>query len=547
MSDDSQKAWKILTRDSKHSSELKFFQDSYEAKKPSTMPDAKELLIPKVMHHIWDGDIPPLYQHFFDECKNLHPDWEFKIWSAKDIAALDLRYQNLYDNMRNYPGQSDIARYEILYRFGGVYKDLDVKCYRPIDELNYKYTFYAPLEYPMKNWGRVVVNNGIIAASPNHEILKRTLEIIDENFDSNWSQFDNGAVVPSISAMTMKVSMIPLTDAFVQTSTIGDKNIALPASYFFPLAYNKSLEVNSIAKLIRHIVDSPKHMYFQFIKPETLMWHNFNKKEVMFAEFDGGNGLIDPSRKRLFDRLSDYSQQTYNVFKEIYKSNNTDKVGWSKKSKTPQVLHFVVFNAEEAVKLEKNLPAWKMFNGDFEIKVWDMEKITTEFPDICSLVGQEKSDNLRFYFALKVLEKFGGNYANFNSQPLSSIFELSNKYNFYAALTPVNKNTAKISLSQKMLGASHHHPIISKTLVKINRTNQADLAKIDDILITEAYKNIYFYDEISGKNVVLPAIYFEPLDPLEDDFWYAPYDYIARFFKNIPKSFIEVYGYSILD
>jgi hypothetical protein len=287
-------------------------------------------------------------------------------------------------------------------------------------------------------------------------------------------------------------------------------------------------------------------MYFQFIKPETLMWHNFNKKEVMFSEFEGGNGLIDPSRKRFFAKLPDYTQQIYNVFKEVYNHNNPDKVGWSRKSKTPQLLHFVVFEADEMAKLEKNLPDWKMFNGDFEIKVWDQSKITAEFPELANLSKLDKSDNLRFYVALKVLERFGGNYANFNAQPLSSIFELSNKYNFYAALMPVNKNTNQISLSQKLLGASHHHPIISKTLAKITLANQADLAKIDDILVSEAYKNIYFYDEISGKNVVLPAIYFEPLDHLEDDFWYIPYDYIVRFLKNIPKSFTEVYGYSIV-
>jgi mannosyltransferase OCH1-like enzyme len=250
------------------------------------------------------------------------------------------------------------------------------------------------------------------------------------------------------------------------------------------------------------------------------MWHNFGKKEVLFVDFDEGCGLTRSEVDKPFNSYTNLSLKIYNVLKEMYKNNNTYAVGWSKKSKTPQVVHFVIFNNQEAERLKKNLPDWKMFNGDFEIKIWDQDKIIRQFPELKSLAKLEKSSNLRLYIGLKVLDKFGGNYANFDAKPLHSIFELSNKYNFYAALMPVNKGAAQISLSQKLLGASPAHPIIAKTLAEIDLTGndliKGDLTKIDAILVEQAYKNIYFYNANGGKNVVLPAIYFEALDPLEE-------------------------------
>lgn len=40
-----------------------------------------------------------------------------------------------FDQAQTWAGKSDILRYELLYRFGGIYVDTDVECLRPFDEL----------------------------------------------------------------------------------------------------------------------------------------------------------------------------------------------------------------------------------------------------------------------------------------------------------------------------------------------------------------------------------------------------------------------------
>lgn len=501
----------------------KTLQDQYEAKKPSKMLYNDQPLIPKVMHHVWDGDIPPLYQNYLNECKKLHPDWEFKFWSDKEVRALGLEYQDLYDKMRNYSGRSDIARYEILYRFGGVYRDLDVKCFRPIDDLNHKYEFYAPIEFPVLHWEqRLSVNNGIIGTKAAHPILKRTLEIIKEELDEAWIKFDQDQELERHSFMVAKTSMLPLTDAFLQKGQ--DKDIAMPTSYFFSLS---RVKYNNLKQVFIDLISAGRApRAFSFLEHESLMQHNFRKKEIYNVNFKDGNEINDPKIRRLFNKLAPSDRRIYKVFAHLYELLNPENISWSRTSKIPQIIHFVALSNEELSELNKNLATWKILNGDFEIKIWDKAAVTKEFSDISF---EEVPDNLHFYIGLKILEKFGGSYAHYKTVPYRPIFELANKYNFYAALRPLT--TKELSLSQKLVGASKMHPIISKTLQQVDIKS---LDQLDRVFKEESYKNIYFYDEITGRNLILPAVaIFEEVALKETSIM----DKFIRFVMRKPKAF----------
>jgi len=509
----------------------KILQDHYESKKPSKMLYEERPLIPKVMHHIWDGDIPPLYRNYLNECKKLHPDWEFKFWNDKEIRTLKLEYQDLYDKMRNYSGRSDIARYEILYRFGGVYRDLDAKCFRPIDDLNHKYEFYAPIEFPVLHWQQhLSVNNGIIGAKAAHPILKRTLEIIEDGFEEAWHKFDQDEEIERHSFMVAKTSMLPLTDAFVQKAQ--DKDIAMPASYFYSLS---NVQYNSLKQLfVDFITAEPSPQAFSFLQPESLMQHNFRKNEIPYTDFQKGNEMNDPIISRMFNKLAPSDKRTYKVFAQIHKLLAPQHVSWSHKNKIPQVIHFIALSDNERGEIDKNLASWKTLNGDFEMRIWDKLEVIKEFNDISF---EEISDNLNFYIGLRILEKFGGSYAHYKTVPYKPIFELVNKYNFYAALRPLFRK--ELLISHKLIGASKKHPIISKTLQQVDAKS---LDKLDKIFKKESYKNIYFYDEIMAKNIILPAIAISEEMVLNDS---SIIDQFIRFVKRKPKAFAKISNLAI--
>ena len=104
------------------------------------------ILIPKVIHYIWLGEKPmhPLMIQWRQRWKSLHPEWKMKIWSESpgQPASLACQHETLNSS---FPGllrdschlsqRSNIWRYELLHRLGGLYLDTDfepLKCIEPL-------------------------------------------------------------------------------------------------------------------------------------------------------------------------------------------------------------------------------------------------------------------------------------------------------------------------------------------------------------------------------------------------------------------------------
>jgi inositol phosphorylceramide mannosyltransferase catalytic subunit len=94
-------------------------------------------MIPKIIHQIWVGPhkIPEKSLQFIRKIKELHPDYEYRLWCNDDLT--EDNFSNLaYINMtKSYAQKADIMRYEILYRYGGIYLDIDFEIIRCLDAL----------------------------------------------------------------------------------------------------------------------------------------------------------------------------------------------------------------------------------------------------------------------------------------------------------------------------------------------------------------------------------------------------------------------------
>lgn len=137
-------------------------------------------MIPLVFHSIWVG--PPMPAHLRDYLatwKRVHPQWEHRMWGERDLDWLT--NQPLFDAanfVSSRPGQfrSDVARYEILHRFGGVYVDCDFEALRPIDDLIAGTTCFAAWETD-----GVWINNAILGAIPAHPMLDELIAGLPAN------------------------------------------------------------------------------------------------------------------------------------------------------------------------------------------------------------------------------------------------------------------------------------------------------------------------------------------------------------------------------
>ena len=55
-----------------------------------------------------------------------HPDWEYMLWTEENIPKL-INYKHFVATYK-LSGKANIVRYELLYRYGGVYIDADARC-----------------------------------------------------------------------------------------------------------------------------------------------------------------------------------------------------------------------------------------------------------------------------------------------------------------------------------------------------------------------------------------------------------------------------------
>ena len=58
--------------------------------------------------------------------RSQYPGCDYQLWTDKEVAELELRTHDLYDQERMYQCKADLLRLEVLWKEGGVYIDADM-------------------------------------------------------------------------------------------------------------------------------------------------------------------------------------------------------------------------------------------------------------------------------------------------------------------------------------------------------------------------------------------------------------------------------------
>lgn len=94
-------------------------------------------MVIKKIHQIWVGPnpLPTKSVEFIRNIKQLHPDYEYRLWTDIDITPANFTNIQYINSTKIYAQKADIMRYEILNKHGGVYLDVDfqiLKCLTPL-------------------------------------------------------------------------------------------------------------------------------------------------------------------------------------------------------------------------------------------------------------------------------------------------------------------------------------------------------------------------------------------------------------------------------
>jgi len=164
--------------------------------------------VPRTIHFIWIGpkSFPTESVANVLSWVELHPSWDICFWTDDPKRPLPVEgmrrrlvHEFDFDALSpyieaspNYAAKSDLMRYMILYKEGGVYADHDVECIQPFDSLASHFDFvagYEPLHrYRLAPENPFLPNNGLIVSCPDHEILEKTIERVCKHWDSATGQ-----------------------------------------------------------------------------------------------------------------------------------------------------------------------------------------------------------------------------------------------------------------------------------------------------------------------------------------------------------------------
>ena len=135
--------------------------------------------IPKKLGHIWIGDKqPPL--EWMETWKQKHPDWDYQLFDNSYLSSRRWRCEaqiNEYMKRKQYPGVSDLMRYEILWEQGGFLPEADSIRLRSVDELFVLPSLYTAYEHEIKRPGFV---SPFYASWPGHNFLGQILDELSQ-------------------------------------------------------------------------------------------------------------------------------------------------------------------------------------------------------------------------------------------------------------------------------------------------------------------------------------------------------------------------------
>ena len=181
--------------------------------------------IPKIIHQIWLGSsFPEKYIYFQSTWKLFHPDWEYRLWTEAEIEAFGLTNKAAYDESTNWGQKSDIARYEILYRMGGLYVDTDFECLNSFDILHHCFDFYTGTGFGPSFHAYM----GLIGAAPGNKIIKQCIDTINIHATHNADPMLNILFTTGPYLFTGSIKKL-----------LGDPDlgrcVVFPVNYFYPL------------------------------------------------------------------------------------------------------------------------------------------------------------------------------------------------------------------------------------------------------------------------------------------------------------------------
>lgn len=190
-------------------------------------------MIPKIIHRIWLGpaQMPEEYVRYGEAWQRLHPDWDVLTWTETDLFPL--QNVDVYDAVPSWSSKSDVVRFELMTRVGGVYADCDVEPLKPLDPLLENFGAFAGWEIEGHALGTAV-----LGAEKEHPFFQALVDQLPAAIR------DYPLDRPALTTGPGHLTRVYLAERGATASP--PRFGLLPAPYFFPYLWHEEHRRNEV-------------------------------------------------------------------------------------------------------------------------------------------------------------------------------------------------------------------------------------------------------------------------------------------------------------
>ncbi len=162
------------------------------------------MAIPKIIHYCWFGknEMPLKEKECVAGWKKFYPDYEFKIWNEDNFDYNKCIYARQAYERGYYAFVSDYVRAKVLYEYGGIYLDTDVKIIKKLPNVPEK----GFLGFERRKF----IGTAVMAAEPESELIAELLDYYEQHeFVQQKGYIDSIANVSILTDICRRKGLIP--------------------------------------------------------------------------------------------------------------------------------------------------------------------------------------------------------------------------------------------------------------------------------------------------------------------------------------------------
>ena len=181
-------------------------------------------------------------------CKNF--GHKYKLWSQKEaddiIHNMSHRIQTIWKHLPHAITKVDFFRYILMYKFGGMYFDIDFHCIQGLNNLQIEDTLFLCEEWPFSFKNGSLHNGVLICKSPNHPFWIDVFSEIEKRL-SNLRREAKTDIQKSVFKLTGTAMLRDVAAAYINTqkSLLGNFVIIMPYGFFCPLVCQDGTYIDS--------------------------------------------------------------------------------------------------------------------------------------------------------------------------------------------------------------------------------------------------------------------------------------------------------------